>query len=159
MDKEMKISNADEVYQTMIATLDEMNWSYQREDDERMLRFGAKGDDLSTSFIFFIDAERQLIRLLGCLPFEMSEDKRIEGSIATNVANYKFVDGSFDYDIGTGKIIWRMTSSFCDSLLSTDLFRYMIQCSCQTIDQYNDQFLAINEGKMSISEFIEINSK
>jgi hypothetical protein len=159
MDKETKVSNANQAYQIMIAALDNMNWKYKRDDEKLMVRFSATGNDLSTSFAFFIDADRQLIRLLGFLPFEMSEDKRVEGSIATNVANYKFVDGSFDYDIGTGKIIWRMTSSFCDSLLSTDLFRYMIQCSCQTIDQYNDQFLAINEGKMSISEFIEINSK
>jgi len=158
MDKERKISNANDAYQTMIAALEDMNWKYNRDDEKLMLHFAVTGDDLRTYFVFCIDVERQLVRLLGVLPFEMSKDKCVEGSIATNVANYKFADGSFDYDIGTGKIVWRMTASFYDSLVGIELFQYMIQCSCETIDQYNDQFLAISEGKMSVEEFIEKNS-
>ena len=158
MDKETKVSNANQAYQIMIAALDNMNWKYKRDDEKLMVRFSATGNDLSTSFAFFIDADRQLIRLLGFLPFEMSEDKRVEGSIATNVANYKFADGSFDYNISNGKIIWRMTASFYDSLVGFELFQYMIRCSCHTIDKYNDQFLAINEGKISLQEFIEKNT-
>ena len=91
---------------------------------------------------------------MGFLPFNMSEDKRVEGSIAVNLANYKFADGNFDYNIGEGKISWRMTATFRESLIGMELIRYMILCSCHTIDAYNDQFLAISEGKMTLQEFV-----
>ena len=140
MDKEKKIKNATLAYETLCAALDDMGWKYKRDDEKLIVSFGATGKDLSTSFVIMADVERQLIRLLGFLPFEMSEDKRVEGSIATNFANYKFADGSFDYNL--------------DSLISKELCEYMIRCACGTIDDYNDEFLAISQGEMELSEFI-----
>ncbi len=158
MDQENKAMQAQQAYDTLCAALDEWGWKYKKEEEKLIVRFGATGNDLSTSFVVLMDADRQLVRLLGFLPFEMAEDKRVEGSIATNFANYKFADGSFDYNFSNGKIVWRMTSSFRDSLVGAQLFQYMIRCSCSTIDKYNDQFLAISEGKLSLADFIEKNS-
>lgn len=158
MEKEKKIKNAKQAYETLCAALDGMGWKYKRDDEKLLVRFGATGNDLSTSFIIMADIERQLIRLMGVLPFEMNEDKRVEGSIATNFANYKFADGSFDYNIGDGRIAFRMTATFYDSLIGTELCQYMIQCACHTIDKYNDQFLAISEGKLELADFIAKNS-
>ena len=154
MDKEKKIKNATLAYETLCAALDDMRWKYKRDDEKLIVSFGATGKDLSTSFVIMADVERQLIRLLGFLPFEMSEDKRVEGSIATNFANYKFADGSFDYNVGNGRIAFRMTATFLDSLISKELCEYMIRCACGTIDDYNDEFLAISQGEMELSEFI-----
>lgn len=154
MDNEMKIKNATLAYETLCAALDDMGWKYNRDDDKLIVNFNATGNDLSTSFVILVDVERQLVRLLGYLPFEMSEDKRVEGSIATNFVNYKFADGNFAYNIGNGRIVFSMTATFLDSLIGKEVFEYMIRCSCDTIDDYNDEFLAISEGKLELSKFI-----
>ena len=106
-------------------------------------------------FVLVIDVERQLIRLMSPLPFKMSESKRMEGAIATCVATFGMADGSFDYDLEDGSIIFRMTASFRESVIGEGLFQYMISCSCATVDKYNDKFLAIDKGVLSITDFIE----
>ena len=49
----------------------------------------------------------------------------------------------------------RMTASFRDSLIGEGLFLYLIFWSCEMVDKYNDQFLALDKGIMSIADFIE----
>ena len=108
-------------------------------------------------FIVHCDADRQLIRLMSFLPFKISDAKRVEGAIATCHANYLLADGSFDYNLGDGTIIFRMTSSFRESLVGDELFKYMIHVACITVDKYNDQFLMISKGNLSITDFIKNN--
>ena len=40
-----------------------------------------------------------------------------------------------------------------DSLISKDLFEYMIIIAIHTVDKYNDKFFMLAKGQMSIEEF------
>ena len=154
MADEMKMKLAKQVYNTICEALDNRDWHYGKEEDELLVHFGVNGDDIPLQFIIVVDAERQLIRLMSPLPFQMSEAKRIEGAIATCAASYGMADGSFDYDLSDGKIVFRMTASFRESLIGEGLLQYMISCSCAMVDKYNEQFLAIDKGILSIGDFI-----
>jgi len=145
---------AQQVYGKIIGALDARKWHYSREDDKLIVRFDVRGDDLPMNMIMAVDAERQLIRLLSPLPFRMSEDKRMEGAVATVVASFGLADGSFDYDISDGTIGFRLTYAFHDSVIGEDLLQYMISWSLAVIDKYNDKFLAIDKGFLSLSDFI-----
>ena len=48
-----------------------------------------------------------------------------------------------------------LNTSFKDSLLSKELFGYLIYVSCITIDKYNDQLLMYSTGKLSAEKIIE----
>jgi len=155
MSDEIKKNHAIKVYETLCEALEKREWKYDKKEDKMVVYFGVSGDDLPMDFIITVDEDRQLIRLISPMSFKMSEEKRIDGAIATCVASYGMADGSFDYDLSDGRIVFRMTASFIDSEIGEDLFQYMISCACAMVDMYNDQFLAINKGFMSISEFIE----
>lgn len=146
---------AQEAYETLCTTLDNIGWHYERMDDDLKIMFGVGGDDLPMAFLILVDADRQLIRLLSLLPFQMSDEKRIDGAIATSAINYAIADGSFDFDIETGRILFRMTSSFRESLIGEELFKYMVSVACLTVDRYNDKLCAINDGELSIEDFIK----
>lgn len=143
------------VFTTLCDVMESRGWKYEKDEKDLTVHFIVSGDDIPMQFILVIDAERQLIRLMSPLPFKMSEDKRIDGAIATCAASFGLADGSFDYDLTEGRIIFRMTASFRESLIGEELFHYMIECSCVTVDEYNDKFLAIDKGLLSISDFIE----
>jgi hypothetical protein len=104
--------------------------------------------------VIIVDANRQLVRLLSMLNFKFPEDKRVEGAIATTVASYGMVDGSFDFDLNDGSVIFRMTASYRESRLGQGLFAYLIDCACFTVDRYNEKFLAVSKGMLSIQDFI-----
>ena len=150
-----KMIFAQETYNGLCKTLDNMGWKYQTNDSELKIMFGVNGDDLPMSFLIIVDVERQIVRLLSLLPFQMNSDKRVEGAVATCAINYVLADGSFGLDIETGNIFFRLTSSFRSSLIGEEAFKYMVEVSCHTIDLYNDKLEAINEGRISVADFLQ----
>lgn len=151
---ENKIALAKNVYNTLCAAIERREWRFDKDEENLVVHFGVSGDDIPMQFIMVVDAERQLIRLLSPMAFKMSESKRMDGAIATCVASFGLADGSFDYDLADGTIVFRMTASFRESSIGEGLFQYMISCSCAVVDEYNDKFLAIDKGLMSITDFI-----
>lgn len=151
---EKKMELAKQVYKTLCDAIERREWHFGKDEDKLLVHFGVNGDDIPMQFILVVDAERQLIRLMSPMPYKMSEAKRMEGAIATCAASFGMADGSFDYDLSDGEIVFRMTASFRESLIGEGLFQYMISCSCAMVDKYNDQFLAIDKGLMSITDFI-----
>lgn len=155
MADEKLLNQARAVYNTLCQMLDGNGWHYDRDDQKFTISCSARGDDLSMEINIEIDAERRLVLLFSPMPFVVGEDRRIPLAVATSVVNYKLVDGSFDYNIENGKILFRMTSSYRDSLIGKDLLEYMLFVSCRTIDDYNDKFLAIAKNDMSTEEIIK----
>ena len=149
-----KMANAQQVYETLCKALDRRGWKYGKDEEKLLVHFGVRGDDIPMNFIIVVDAARQLVRLMSPLPFKMSEEKRMEGAIATCAATYGMADGSFDYDLSNGEIVFRMTASIRESQLGEGLFQYMMSCACAMADKYNDQFLALDKGIMSIADFL-----
>ena len=145
---------AQETYNGLCKSLDNIGWKYQRNDEELKIMFGVNGDDLAMHFLIIVDVERQLIRLLSLLPFQMSANKRVDGAIAICAINYLLADGNFDLDVETGNIIFKLTSSFRSSLIGEEAFNYMVDVSCHTIDLYNDKLEALSDGRISIEDFL-----
>ena len=127
MAEEKDIKQARTVYAALCAMLDERDLHYEKDEENLSITCGAQGDDL---------------------PIEML-------AVAVSQANNGLVDGCFDYDFIEGRIFFRMTSSYRDSLIGKDLFAYMLFCSFQTIDDYNDKFLMVAKNKMSFDEIVE----
>jgi hypothetical protein len=152
---ELKNERAHKVFQTLCAVLDKRNWNYAKDDERLIINLEVHGEDLPMKFIMITDVQRQLIRILSLIPVAFKEDKRIEGAIAACVASYGLTDGSFDYDIESGHIFFKQTASFIDGEVGEGLLDYMISCACWTVDEYNDKFVALNNGIISITDFIE----
>ncbi|MBR6742530.1 MAG: hypothetical protein IKM09_03700, partial [Clostridia bacterium] len=92
--------------------------------------------------------------LISHMPFVIHEDKRLDVAIAVTALNNRLVDGCFDYDIKSGHMFFRMTNSFIDSRLDEEVFAYMLFCACKTIDDYNDKFLMLDKGMLSLEQFL-----
>lgn len=149
-----KMISAQKNYVTLCSMLDDNNWHYEKDEAKLKINCSAQGDDLPMDIIIRIDPDRQLVILMSLLPFVVSEDKRVDAAIATSVINYKVVDGSFDFDMEDGHMFFRMTSSYVGSELSKEVFFYMLMCSFQTIDDYNDKLLMLAKNMLSLEDFI-----
>lgn len=154
MTDESKFALAKKVYGTLCDAIDARHWRYEKDDEKLVVHFGVSGDDIPMNMLLIVDIQRQLVRLMSPMPFKFSEEKRIDGALATCAATYTLADGSFDYDVQSGVIMFRMTASFHESEIGEGLFQYMIDCSCAIVDMYNDKFFAIDKGLLSVSDFI-----
>lgn len=149
-----KSARARRVYDTLNATLDALEWKHTRDDEQLTIECVARGDDLPMEIEVNIDTDRQLIILLSQLPIVVPEEKRLDTAIAATIVNNKLADGSFDFNIKDGHMFFRMTSSFIESDIGSELLEYMLFCSCQTIDDFNDKFVMLGKGLLSIENFI-----
>lgn len=152
MADQKQIKNAETIFNTLCEALNDRKWKYDKHPEDNVVHFVVGGEDIPMEFVIHIDAERELVRMMSQLPFTFSEAKRLDGAIATSQANYKLVDGNFDYDFATGKIFFRLTSSFRGSLISKDLLNYMIDGSCYMVDEFNDKFLMIDKGMLTVDD-------
>lgn len=143
-----------ENYFALCETLDKMDWKYTKEEDELIVRVGVSGDDIPMDFIIKIDEKRQLIRVLSFLPFKFDGKSIVDGSIATSQINYLLADGSFDFDVSDGSVLFRMTASYNDSLISRLLLVHMINYSCTVVDKYNDKLMMLANGLIDIKTFL-----
>lgn len=150
-----ELMRAKATYQTLCEMLDGRGWKYKKLDDELCIECSAQGDDLPIDIRMEVDADRKLVILLSKIPFAIPEDKRVETSLAVSAINYTMVDGSFDYNFLNGNLIFRLTTSYRDSMISTDALEYMLMVSCNTVDEYNDQLLMFVKNKMSLEQIIE----
>jgi hypothetical protein len=155
---EYDLRKAKEVYDTLTSMLDNIGWSYSRDDENFVIKSGVKGDDLPVEFLVIVKPRNEVVQFISHLPFNMPEDKRIDGAIAINVINWNLVDGSFDYNVTDGSMVFRMTSSYRESYLGEELFKYMIMVASSTVDEYNDKLFMLAKGMVNIQQFMEENS-
>lgn len=150
------LEQAKVVYNTICRTLENNDWHYTGDDEKLKIECGARGEDLPMELSIYVDAERRLIMLISHLPFAIQEDKRLDVAIGVTAINNVLVNGCFDYDVATGNMIFRMTNSFIDSVIGEDTIKYMLFCSCQTIDEYNDKLLMLAKGMLSIEQLLKV---
>ncbi|MBP3437527.1 MAG: hypothetical protein J6K61_06465 [Clostridia bacterium] len=156
MENNEKLLKAQEVYAKVCAMLDSKNWKYDKEESKLKIRCTLHGDDIPVDFMMKVDPERYIVSYISWMPFHMPEDKRVEGAVAVTVAGYGLVDGSFDYDINDGEITFRLTASYRGGVeLTEELFEYMVYVATSTVDRYNDKFLMLSKGNMTLQQFIE----
>ena len=146
---------AKRAYATVIAMMDNDNLKYKRDDENLCIELGFNTDDLDVNVKFMIDEERELVRIFSFLPFKFPEDKRVEGAVATCVANHGMVNGSFDYDFSEGDLVFKCVDSYKGGDFTKETAKYMLDIVYGMVDKYNDRFFALAKGMMSLSDFVE----
>lgn len=152
---DVNMRKALDVFDDVKAMFRKNNWTFDADEEKLVIKTGFKSDDLPINFRFRVHSRNELVLIVSELPIDINKSKREDIAMAVSYANFKMLDGSFDFDYKEGKIYFRLTSSYRNSLLNSELYEYMVNVSVGTIDDYNDKFNAINEGKMSLAKFEE----
>ena len=149
-------TEAKKVYDGLLHALDNRGWNYQKFEDDLVITSTVKGEDLPVEFIVHVDPQTEVVRFLSKLPFTFGDDKRIDGALAVCAANISMVNGSFDYNITTGEVVFRLCNSFRDgSVISESAFEYIVMVSAITVDRFNDKLLALAKDTISLEQFLE----
>ena len=154
MSTEQKNPLAVQTYRTMLSALEDRNWKYVSDDEKLLAHFRVNGDDIPLNFLIRIDEKREVVKLTSPMPFHISEERRIEGAVAACAASYGMTDGCFEIDLSDGMLLYRISTSFTKSVLGKGAFHHLIDCTCALVDHYNDLFLALDKGIITLSDFI-----
>ncbi len=146
--------SATEVFDLLVEGLRAKNWNFDDSREKLLIKSSYQGEDIPIDFIINVDEKRECVRFIASV-YHMAEDKRVEGALAVCVANYGMVNGSFDYDINDGEIRFRLTTSYCGCIITKDFVMDMITTALLSADRYNDKFLMLSKGAITLEEFIK----
>lgn len=159
MANEKELKQAKSIFDTICKMLDKNDLTYKKNEEKLIISCVIHGDDIPMDILFVVNPRAEVVSLISPMSFKMGEDKRVDGALAVCIANYGLVNGTFDYDINDGEIRFRMVSSYRESILSEELFMYMLMVSAHTVDEYNDKFLMLAKGMWGIEQFVEWENK
>ena len=155
--EQIRIENAAKNTDVLISMLEHKNLKYtveERTEARTHVRIRFTGKDLPMTLHIILRTDRQIVSVLSAMPFLISEEHRNDAAIAVTAANHGLIDGSFDLNMKTGEIRFRLTSCFIETVLSEALFAYLMFVSAETIDRYNDRFCDLNENKLDLEGFL-----
>ncbi len=152
MDEKDKVQ-AETVYKTVCAALEEMGLKFDRYDDKLVVSCQGVGEDLPIEMRIMVMPDQHIVSLISQMPFKVPEARRPDIALATSIANYKMVDGSFDFNTKLGTIFYRQTTSYWSSLIGKEVIKYLFTLSITMIDEFNDKFMAVSTGAMSVDDF------
>lgn len=153
-----RIENAAKNTEVLLSMLEHKKIKYtveERTDARSHVCIHFTGNDLPLTLHILIRADKQIVSVYSVLPFNMDESRRSDAAYAVTAANHGLIDGSFDLNLQTGEIRFRLTSCFIGTVLTEELFSYLMFVSAQTVDRYNDRFEALNSGKMDLDGFLQ----
>lgn len=153
MEEQIK-QQAENVYKILCKMLDDKEVHYEKHEEDLLVKFGMSGDDLPMQFLMFVDKDRYLLRLLSPMSFAVQEDKRVDMALAINAINNRFSEGSFDYEISSGRICFRVASSYADCEIGARVPEYLLYMASVLVDEYNDKFLMFSKGAITLEQLI-----
>jgi len=151
--EEMNRKIAQNVYDMIISTLKSKDYSFLQSDGMKVA-FQIEADDTPIVFSVVIDAERRLIRMIAGYSITFPQERRLDGAIATCSTNCNLVAGGFDYDYETGAVVFRISTSFAGSIISPDVFLYMVHRAYSACVLYDKKLERLAKGELPLASYL-----
>lgn len=144
-----------EAYKTLCAVLDDMNWTYQKDEEKFMVSFGVSGENIPITVGIVCNLDLQALQLISFLPFNAPSHRMAEMATAICAINYRLALGCFDLNLNDGTVMFKMSSCFRETLISTQLVSSLIYLTCSTVDESNEDLFALCNGDMTLKDILE----
>ena len=154
---EQKQQKGAEVFQSLCDYLTKDGWRYEMVDDLHLVTH-ATGEDLPMALHVLVHTGFENIIAYSYLPVNVPEDKRMDMAVAVNLINNKLAIGCFQFNVLEDKICFQMCNCYAGFQPPEEIFRYMLYGSCQVIDEFNDMFLMLAKGLITLEQFMSKNA-
>lgn len=144
-----------QVYNSLCEAMQDMEFSFDKKEEELLILSGAQGEDLPMPFMVRVSDERQIVSFVSVIPVEIKESMQKNVIVALNEINMYLLDGCFAYDVAQSHVIFRSALTYRDALIGKGALKQMIMLSLSAVEAYNDKIQKIIENEMTIPEIIE----
>ena len=156
---ERNLKRADSVFNSICKMMDDNNWEYDADSESISILISFQKETLPVDLQISILSDRELVFIISKLPIEVPKKARIDMACAVSILNYAINFGCFEYDINSGIVKFRMTTSYANSIISPNALHDMILTAVTSIEQVNDKLKAIADLEMTAQEFYDFMRK
>lgn len=154
----MKITEQiQKTYQTTIQALKNLDLTFEEHFDDLVIVSGAKGNEMPVPLVINVNTNNEVLAIYSELPLNIDEKARNRIAVAINMINYSIVNGSFDYDYNSGRVIFRMAHYLPENDFTVYDVRRMIVITCGTVNRFNHRIAKIAQAtEISLDQIKEI---
>lgn len=149
---EVNMEMAKTIYDSACAVLDGMGINYKKVENELVILFGHRGQDMNHDLIFVVNARQEAIQLIEKLPFSIDPEKASEVAGAACLINDKILSGKFTYNM-EDRLSFEVTQIYSGSLIGEETIKRMLLALVFTVEEYDDKFMALNKGYLKVDDF------
>ena len=146
---------AESVFNTLIDLLNELNWECGVDKSQLFASCVLTGKDFPVPINFSCSKQKGILTLTSPLSYKVAKGAHSRVALAVNLINSVLVDGNFDFNLQNGKIAFRCSLSFIDSVISKRAISHMIKLVLTTVDEYNDKIFTISKGMYGLDSLEE----
>lgn len=155
----MNIEKAKQIYDTLNEALDQRGWKYDADPEHLAIRTGVIGDDFPIGIYFIVDPKRDCVTFRTTNITEFTSEQLLEAAVATCSANNGLVFGHFTLDVTDGSFYYSYSDSYEGCEVTPSFFQNMISIAVATVDHYNDRFIMLQKGALTLKKFLEMDNK
>lgn len=144
-----------EIYRRVNRIIREIGWRCKSNEDKLTVSFDYLGEDIPMTFDISVNQYDKVLILKSGLPFLVRADKKKDLAVACCIVSNLLMDGCFSYNRQDDKIEYKMTYSFENVTVNESFLKYIISCSINTVEIFNDKLHALNKGQITMKQFIE----
>ena len=149
---EANMEMAKTIYETACSTLDKMELHYKRHEEDLVISFGHRGQDLNHDLILAVNAKQEAIQLIEKLPFSINPEMASEVAGAVCLVNDSILSGKFSYNM-EDRLTFEVTQLYSGSLIGEETIKRMLLALVFTVEEYDDKFMALNKGYLKVADF------
>lgn len=149
------MENKSRMFDLICEVLRDIDFSYDKKEDEGIILSGAEGKDMPMSFMMRVSDEKQIVSFVSVIPIEVNEKMLKNVIIALNEINMYLLDGCFAYNTDKSHIIFRSALTYRDAIIGKGALKRMITLSLLVVDEFNGKLQKIVENEMSVQEIIK----
>ncbi len=131
----------------------EFNLAYNENIEQMSIRAVASFKKNEIVLVAAVDDENQSIEMMGVVNIVFDADVESDVSIAITRLNHVMRVGFFDYNARQGYFYFRLSNSYRDGSINTEVIKYMTATVYGTMDAYYDIFRSFANKTITLEEF------
>ena len=147
-------NHAVEAFRIIKQGFNEFNLPYNESSERMSLHAVAAFNKNEVVLVAGVDEETQTIEMVGAIDVTFDADVESEVSIAMARMNHRMKLGFFDYNAKEGNFYFRLSNSYRDGSLNTEVVKYMIATIYGTVNSYFNILDLFAKKLITLDEFL-----
>jgi hypothetical protein len=144
-----------QILETVIAFLEEVDWAFERHGEQSMLRLDFEGKNGQwLCYARERAAENQFIFYSIC-PVKVPPERRLSMAELLTRLNFMLMIGNFDMDFGDGEVRYKTSIDVEGSYLTAASVHQLLSANVLIMDEYLPTLLAVIYGGMEPVQAID----
>lgn len=139
-------------FKNLCEALDGLNLKYEKDEEGFKVSFTAAVKQMPFDFIIKFDTDIDVVSLLSPIISDVAKERLGAMALAVTRANLHMAASNFDLNTKDGRLIFRISHAYADTILSTEAYKNMIMTALSTIGYFYEKLLKVAQNDMSSEE-------